>query len=441
MTGRGLCTISLTIAILLSSHSAQVTGLHVPHFLVDIYEGIQAITAAQPARLTATHLFVQTASSATLSREAGLVLENVPLSTNIVAYSKTGMLAIFPLPYGHTHATSVYAVEFAGPAIGTKDNADLISPAFTNPNGAWLGAPQAALVGEYDGQKAILLLNLDRPIYQPSEDRLTYTAVHTLPLDKSSFALENGAINKLVEQYTNGDNSNAPLLLKPADIKESIVLSDVSLFIDAAFVPAKHSNRRWLQDTASRAPAPSPSAGRLPALPSWFAPGGPGNPVSRDNPSVIPGAPLPGYADTGFVEPAATTESVSNSAATLTSLPEAWAPGFAPGPAPDLAPVPAPGPAADALMDVQAPPSRGANPVLCMTAAGPSDCATPAFGANGVGSLGGPRSDGASTSASGWSNYGYSVETGSRTPGSNAYSVNRYQPKGGVWGPYSGRNG
>ena len=61
-----------------------------------------------------------------------------------------------------SHATSVYAVEFAGPAIGTKDNADLISPAFTNPNGAWLGAPQSALVGEYDGQKAILLLNLDR---------------------------------------------------------------------------------------------------------------------------------------------------------------------------------------------------------------------------------------------------------------------------------------
>jgi hypothetical protein len=50
----------------------------------------------------------------------------------------------------------------AGPAIGTKDNVELVSPAFTNANGAWLGAPQAALLGDYDGQKAILLLNLDR---------------------------------------------------------------------------------------------------------------------------------------------------------------------------------------------------------------------------------------------------------------------------------------
>ena len=37
---------------------------------------------------------------------------------------------------------------------------------------------------------------------------------------------------------------------------------------------------------------------------------------------------------------------------------------------------------------------------------------------------------------------GYQVETGSRTPGGNAFSINRYQPRGGVWGPYSGsRNG
>ena len=85
------------------------------------------------------------------------------------------------------------------------------------------------------------------PIYQPSEDRLTYTAVRTVSLEKSSVTLDNGAVNKLLEQYSNGDSSNAPLLLTAADIKDSLVLSDVSLFIDAAFVPNKDSNRRWLQ--------------------------------------------------------------------------------------------------------------------------------------------------------------------------------------------------
>ena len=87
---------------------------------------------------------------------------------------------------------------------------------------------------------------------------------------------------------------------------------------------------------------------------------------------------------------------------------EAWALGFAPGPAPDSAPAPAPGPAAaaEAAQVAQEAPVRGANPVLCMTASGPANCDAPSFGADGVGSLGGPRSDGSSTSASGWNNYG-----------------------------------
>ncbi len=75
-----------------------------------------------------------------------------------------------------------------------------------------------------------------------------------------------------------------------------------------------------MQSTAADAPAPAPSASRQtgpPALPSWFAPGGPGNPVSSDNPTVLPGAPLPGYYGTGFAEPATVAASVSNAAATL----------------------------------------------------------------------------------------------------------------------------
>lgn len=49
----------------------------------------------------------------------------------------------------------------AGPSVGMKENAELIAPAFANPDGAWLGGPQAALVGDYEGQKAVVLLNLD----------------------------------------------------------------------------------------------------------------------------------------------------------------------------------------------------------------------------------------------------------------------------------------
>ena len=87
-----------------------------------------------------------------------------------------------------------------------------------------------------------------RPIYQPSEDRLAYTAVRTVSVDQTSLILADGAVNKLVEQYTKGNSRETPLLLTAADIKDNLVLSDVSLFIDAAFVPAKHSsNRRWLQ--------------------------------------------------------------------------------------------------------------------------------------------------------------------------------------------------
>ncbi|CAL8461807.1 g1338 [Coccomyxa elongata] len=73
-----------------------------------------------------------------------------------------------------------------------------------------------------------------------------------------------------------------------------------------------------------------------------------------------------------------------------------------------------------------------------MTAAGPANCDTPSFGADGVGSLGGPITSGSSTSASGWNNYGYDVQARSYLPSGSPYSINRYQPRGGVWGPYHG---
>jgi hypothetical protein len=88
-----------------------IAGLHLPHFLVEIYEGVQALTAVQPSKLAATHLFVQTASSATLSRQAGLVLENVPLSTKVVAYSKTGMPRLHSWPC-HLHMNFISRLPF-----------------------------------------------------------------------------------------------------------------------------------------------------------------------------------------------------------------------------------------------------------------------------------------------------------------------------------------
>ena len=68
----------------------------------------------------------------------------------------------------------------------------------------------------------------------------------------------------------------------------------------------------------------------------------------------------------------------------------ALAPARARAPAPAVAP--------------QVVPADPGNPVLCMTAAGPSDCGRAAFG--GVGSLGGANPYGGATSASGWLNDG-----------------------------------
>lgn len=91
-----------------------------------------------------------------------------------------------------------------------------------------------------------------RPVYKPSEDRLTYAAVHTLPLDSNSLRIAGGAVNTFLAQHLEADSSGeAPLLLTAADIKDSLTLSDVSLYIDAAFVPSKQPIRRWLQASMS----------------------------------------------------------------------------------------------------------------------------------------------------------------------------------------------
>ena len=44
--------------------------------------------------------------------------------------------------------------------MGQHDNLEFMSPAFTNEDGAWLGLPQAALMGKVEGQDTILLVEL-----------------------------------------------------------------------------------------------------------------------------------------------------------------------------------------------------------------------------------------------------------------------------------------
>jgi hypothetical protein len=88
-----------------------------------------------------------------------------------------------------------------------------------------------------------------RPVYNPGEGRLTYTAQPLGP-NSSNIELAQGAVNKLLEQYGPSgralDNA-APRILSPADLHEGLELSEVSLFIDAAFTPSTKPSRRWLQ--------------------------------------------------------------------------------------------------------------------------------------------------------------------------------------------------
>ena len=48
----------------------------------------------------------------------------------------------------------------AGPRVGQHDNLELISPAFSNADGGWLGQPQAALMGKVEGRDTVVLVQL-----------------------------------------------------------------------------------------------------------------------------------------------------------------------------------------------------------------------------------------------------------------------------------------
>ncbi|CAL5222579.1 g4968 [Coccomyxa viridis] len=425
---------AIVLSLVATSTIPPVNADLLPPFLGDFLQHLRIVPAAPAApSVAATHLFMQTASAAMLSSE-GLVLEDVPPFTQYTAFSKDG------------------------PSVGQHDNMDFMSGAFSNEDGGWLGLPQAALMGKVEGQDTVLLVQLGQPVYVPSEAKVTYTAGRVLPADPTSLALSNGALNKLLKGR---EGEGSPAFMSIEDAQEGFLMSECSMFIDAAYTeaqPALKPARRWLQAQSS-APAPAPSSrSGPPPLPGWFAPGGPGNPVGLANPTLRRGADtIPGYAvqqpprnPSSTSQQASSTSrstetasgsteiSSSNSFAGVMLVP-APAPGpggamrflrlLAPAPAPLFAPAVAP----------QVVPADPGNPVLCMTVAGPSDCGRAAFG--GVGSLGGPNQNGGSTSASGWLTNGHDIETTPSSPGGNAYSVNRYQPRGGVWGPYHGVHG
>lgn len=81
----------------------------------------------------------------------------------------------------------------------------------------------------------------------PSEAKVTYTAGRVLPADPESLALSSGALNKLLEGR-GGEGS--PAFMSIEDAQEGFLMSECSMFIDAAYTeaqPTPKPARRWLQ--------------------------------------------------------------------------------------------------------------------------------------------------------------------------------------------------
>lgn len=81
----------------------------------------------------------------------------------------------------------------------------------------------------------------------PSEAKVTYTAGRVLPADPQSLALSNGALNKLLDGR---EGEGSPAFMSVEDAQEGFLMSECSMFIDAAYTeaqPAPKPARRWLQ--------------------------------------------------------------------------------------------------------------------------------------------------------------------------------------------------
>lgn len=84
-------------------------------------------------------------------------------------------------------------------------------------------------------------------MYVPSEAKITYTAGRVLPADPASLLLRGGALNKLLEKR---EGEVAPAFMSMEDAQEGFLMSDCSMYIDAAYSeaqPAPKPARRWLQ--------------------------------------------------------------------------------------------------------------------------------------------------------------------------------------------------
>ena len=90
-----------------------------------------------------------------------------------------------------------------------------------------------------------------RPVYVPSEAKVTYTAGRVLPADPTSLALSNGALNKLLKGR---EGEGSPAFMSIEDAQEGFLMSECSMFIDAAYTeaqPALKPARRSLQVSTS----------------------------------------------------------------------------------------------------------------------------------------------------------------------------------------------
>ena len=101
----------------------------------------------------------------------------------------------------------------------------------------------------------MLMVELDvshgRPVYVPSEAKITYTAGQVLAPHADSLLLAGGALNKLLQRR---EGEEGPVFMSIEVAQEGFLMSGCSLFIDAAYseaAPEPKTARRWLQVSTS----------------------------------------------------------------------------------------------------------------------------------------------------------------------------------------------
>ncbi|EIE22581.1 hypothetical protein COCSUDRAFT_53591 [Coccomyxa subellipsoidea C-169] len=118
----------------------------------------------------------------------------------------------------------------AGGRAGSSPIAQFVSTApgapYVDSEGRWLNQPDALMKGTTGGHPADALLILSRPLYNETEQTLSYT-VATLQVSPVDVKFPGGAVSERVQQA--GAGMGAPLIQTAAPGME---LTDVTLFID-----------------------------------------------------------------------------------------------------------------------------------------------------------------------------------------------------------------